>query len=195
MVGMRLERLAAEAQYEPWTRETMRGIGKAFSVSPKRAEAMLRGYFGTLGLYALAASDAVVRGLGDYPEGVEKSMEDYPVLRSFYRGAGSPKNTRFVTKFYEMARDVNELQAAVNAYRRQGEPGAASELALTNENKLKSRKAVNRHRARMSKINKRIRNIHYSRKMSPEEKRRAIDSLINARNEVAERAVKRYGVR
>jgi hypothetical protein len=193
IVGMRLERLAAEAQYEPWTSETMRLMGKAFSVSPKRAEAMLRGYLGTIGLYALSAADALVRGLGDYPEGVEKSMEDYPVLKSFYRGAGSPKNTRFVTSFYEMSRDVNQLYAAVLAYRRQGEPSAAERMIANNADKLKGRAAINKYRAAMSKINKRVRQIHYSRTMGMAEKRTEIDKLIARRNKIAETGVVRFG--
>ena len=192
IVGQRLINQAAETQYEPWTSETMRVVGKSWGVSPKRAEALVRGYFGTIGLYALAATDTVIRSLGDYPPDPTKSAENYPVLGSFYRGDGEPRNTRYTTAFYEMAIEVNKLQYSINEYRRQGESKLAGELYNENRSLLEGRKGINKIRGRLSKINKEIRAIYYSRNVGPDKKAEMIDRLIAEKNRITENGAKLY---
>jgi hypothetical protein len=185
IVGMRLERLAKEAQYEPWTSATMRKLGETWGVSPKHAEQLVRGYFGTIGSYILAATDVVTRGLYDFPDRPSQKLEEMPVISAFYRGKGSPKNTRYMTEFYEMTKEVSELYNAVNAYRVQGEQVQASDVLLNNQDKLKYRGILNRRRASISKINKRIRRISYNKQMSGERKQVMIDQLIDRKNKIA----------
>jgi hypothetical protein len=90
-----------------------------------------------------------------------------------------------MTEFYEMTKEVSELYNAINAYRVQGEHVQASDVRLTNQDKLKYRGMLNQRRAGISKINKRIRQISFNKQMSAERKQVVIDRLIDQKNRIA----------
>ncbi|KKL56204.1 hypothetical protein LCGC14_2247750, partial [marine sediment metagenome] len=74
-------------QFRPWTSETMIALAQAMreetgvEMSPQRAEALIRGYFGTLGMYALEAADFLTRSVTDAPVPPTPRLDELPVLR------------------------------------------------------------------------------------------------------------------
>jgi hypothetical protein len=193
IVGQRLQNLEQSVQYEPWTSETMREMGRLFGVSPKRAESIVRGYFGTVGMYVLGITDTLLtRNIVDFPDNPEKQIDEMPVLKSFMRGSGPAKNTKYINSFYEMVKEANQLQSAIRELQRQGEWDRALQMRNEELDKLKARPALNKRRAALSKINKRIRQIHYSDTMTPELKRQNIDRLLDIRNRIAQGGYDKY---
>lgn len=184
IVGLGLSNLMPEGQYNPWTSTTMREIAQlmpdwapAWLRSPVRLESAMRGYVGTIGMYVLSASDMVVRESGDYPAPPERTLGDVPVIKRFVRDR-IPVSTKYGNQFYDMVTQANEVYRTIKQYRQQGRFVEARELLSENRGKLGARKLLNRNRNKITSINNRIKLIYDNRKMSPGEKRRRIDKLV-----------------
>lgn len=191
IVGMAEQRLQPEAQFDPWTSETMRAIADAMPDfapawlrSPARLEAAMRGYTGTLGMYALSASDAIVRNAMGFPDEPARRLHDLPVVRRFIKDP-QPRTTRYTTVLYDMMNEANALYSTINRYRREQRLEDARRLMKENRGKLVVRVRLNRLGAQMRNINNQIRLIQISRTMTSQEKRERIDKLVARKNEIA----------
>ena len=190
IVGQSLERLSPEAQWSPWTSETARMLGKAMpdfmgeARSPERIEALVRGYFGALGTYALSVSDSAVRLFGDMPEKPEKRIDEIPVLGSFVRDDPA-RGTVYMNDFYELNREASVLLNTVREYERRGMTEEAKGLLADKADKIAVARGVNRVATQMAHINRAMRSVYNSRSMSPAEKRLEIDRLTEAKNRIA----------
>ena len=51
--------------------------------SPEKIDHLMRGYTGTLGSYALMASDSIMREAAGMPERASRRLDQYPVLGRF----------------------------------------------------------------------------------------------------------------
>jgi len=182
--GQSLQALQPGARRDPWTGETVSVIGEATNVSPKRMEAFMRGYFGTLGTYALMASDVAVRWMYDYPDPPASRLDDLPVIRRFVQ-EDPARHTKYVTSMYEMIREVDQLYATVRRYEKTMEPGKAGELIERERRKLTYKDTFNKVQRQFSMIDQEIRNIHLRRDLTPEMKRKSIDELTRSKNELA----------
>jgi hypothetical protein len=78
-----------EARYSastsPTAREFGQFTGENLGISPKELEHLWRGYTGSLGMYALDATDIAVRSWQGAPEQPAKRFDQLPVVRSFLR--------------------------------------------------------------------------------------------------------------
>ena len=182
IVGRALENVAPEAQYSAWTSETMRALAEGMPDnspewlrSPKRLEAALRGYTGTMGSYVLAAADVITREAGDYPDAPTTSVSRYPVLGRFMRG--SPTSTKFTNEFYDAVDKANEAYSTIKKYREEGELGKADVLRRESMDILGARKVLNRYARKISEINNKIKRLQSNRMMTDEKKRDEIDRL------------------
>ena len=172
-----------ESQYTPWTSETLKALAEAmpdaapeWMRSPKRLEHLFRGYFGTLGSYAMSITDGLAREARGATERPDSSIRSMPILGSFFRGS-EPGATRYSTELYEMMREANELSATIKAYQEQGLLGKAAKLQEENAAILSNRTAVNRHSRKISALRKQVREILDNRFMSSEVKRKRINDL------------------
>lgn len=190
IVGEHLERLRPEAQYDAWTSASARALGEIFGLSPKRIEHLIRGYFGTMGAYALGVSDVVTRRLMDYPNPPARRLEDMPVIRSFYRGSGEPRYTRYATEFYELMEEIDRTYATVQNYRRLGDWQKARDLRIAEAETQKYRRMMLSTRERIERINRNMRTIYESRTLSPEEKARQLDALVAQKNAIFREAMR-----
>ena len=190
IVGFGLSYLQPEAQYTPWTSETMRSIAEgmpdwapSWLRSPKRLEAGLRGYVGTLGVYALGASDSAMRAVGDYPEEAARTWGQTPVIKRFVRDQ-TPVATKYSARFYDMLKDANETFSTIKRYREQGRTEKAAGLATTSAGKLRVRKQLNRIAKKITAVNTQIRLVHDHKRMSADEKRRKVDTLVKRKQDL-----------
>jgi hypothetical protein len=199
IVPLHLQRLEPEAQYEPWTSETLRSLAEGmpdaapeFLRSPKRLEHMLYGYLSSVSSYALMASDAILREAGAYPDAPKGTIQDMPVVNRFMR-EDAPRSTKYSSQFYEMANEAQTVYSTIRKYRQQGDAGKADRLLADNKQKLQARPTLNKVQKRLSDINNRIRLVWSSREVSREEKQRRVDALNQERNRIQKLAVERYG--
>jgi hypothetical protein len=196
IVGGGLESYKPGEQRRPWTSATASEVARALDDSglplpetlrsPKRLEHLIYGYFGTLGMYVLSASDMAVRALWDYPSDPEPRLRDLPLVGSFYRD-GPERHTKQLTDLYEMIRETKGLVFTIKELQRTGEYDRARELAEENQDKLRFRKLAFALERRLGDVNRQMRIIHSDRTLSPAEKRTQLEELEGKRNELVKR--------
>ncbi len=186
-----LKRLVPGERKEVWTSETLQLAGK-LGIPPKRAEEFIRGYFATFGMFMLGISDIVFYHLADFPTEPTKKIDDYPLLGRFIKSSVAPRHTKYMTKFYDIFNEVDQVVATVNNYKRLGEMDKARDLATTNRSKLRLRSFLFKTRSRISKINQNIKRVSTNRRLSPDEKREQINTLVNNKNALVKRVYQVY---
>ena len=178
IVGMALEGLEPEAQYDPWTSETTRELAKilpGWGGSPKRLEAFIRGYFGTVGMYALTASDSVTRRAFGHPDRPTKDIRNYPVLTRFWRDP-NPRTSKYATQLYDMMGEADSLYKTMNAYRDQRRVDEAAALMKENRGKLATRAFLHDIASDVRKINAKMKQIQFSA-LPADQKKERLDQL------------------
>ena len=191
IVGMDLQRLLPEAQFDWRTSQTMRLLASAMPDalpewlrSPKRLEAMYNGYTGTLGGYILSVVDGAARAAVDAPERPAMTLSDVPGIKSFYRG-DEPRSVKYLTEFYEMMNEADKVAATLKRMQADG----ADVTAFVEENRkaLGARKALSDVGEALSDLNKQAKAIAANRMLTAEKKREMLDAIQVKKNELAKR--------
>lgn len=183
-----------ELQYSANTSETARLIADALPDflpspmrSPKRIEALVQGYTGTLGTYALAAADAASRVILDEGEKPgRRGAFDRPVVRSFVREG--PEFTKWTERYYELRNKAESIQAGIKRAIDYGDVERAKELAEENKPLLRFRRRLNKMATQLGKLRAMSRQVAMDPKMSGEEKRRRLDRIQEEHNAVVKQA-------
>lgn len=115
LVSESKERLDPELQFGPGTSLTAREIGAVVNVSPAKIDHVIRGFLGTMGVYAVGLADQGVRYLGDIPTGPKVQYKQLPVIKAFVRDPNYP-NSRHVTEFYELLKKANQASGSHRKY-------------------------------------------------------------------------------
>lgn len=184
IVGDAQQGLLPEDQATYRTSPTAVAAGEATGMSPARIEHAVKGIFGSIGMYALGATDVLTRRLMDYPVQPTSRIEDLPALKAFYRGKGPARNTKYTTEFYKLMEEVDQIAGSIRDREKSGEIDKASKLADDNQNKLMMRDMGQSARKQLSNINKRIKAIHLDRQMTADEKLAEIDGLHVQKNNI-----------
>ena len=168
---------------------TMRAIGMAsrdlpesLQVNPVRAEALLRGYLNTWGMYGLMLSDKAFFG-DKLPE---TRTDQLPVVRRFY-SQEPPLHTKFETQFYDMLGEAKRLQGTLRELDKQSRPDIADQKEqspLAGEAKPLERAAKN-----LQGINSEMKAVRRAADLVPAEKRQRLDELTIERNQLLKDAV------
>jgi hypothetical protein len=188
---LREQRQLPADRYDSRTTEIAKALGRWLDMSPKRLEHLWRGYTGTMGAYALASADMVVRSMMDVPTKPAMRASDVVGIKSFYRGSGPPYNTQYETDLYDFLEEVNQIHASINSRMKEGRREDARELKTEERGKLKYRKALSRSSDKLSDIRARINKIQQRTDLSPQEKREKIDRMLRLKAKVAKRAAER----
>ena len=182
IVSEGLQNVEPGQQAQPWTSESLKLLGEKLNVSPLRAEALVRGYFATLGMFVLGGADILTQWVADFPESPSKRVDDYPLIGRFVRESPA-RHSKYISRFYEMATEMDKMVGTVNHFKKTGDFEKAKEYRDVNRKTLRYKKTINRGRKKLQNINNRIKNIHYHRDMTAGEKKRRIDELIDQRNQ------------
>lgn len=177
IVSRGLENLQPGAQASPFTSETMKQLGKALGLSPVRMEALLRGYFGTLGTYALAATDAAVAAAVDAPVRPDRRPDQIGILGSFYRGEADARRTRWEEEFYRYKEQADQAYSTIKRYREAGETATADTIERDAAAPLAARRQMNRIDKSLQDLRAEQRQVYNSRELTGAEKRRRLDAL------------------
>ncbi len=174
---------------KPGTSETMKALGMAThdnpewaQVNPVRAEALLRGYLNTWGLYGLMLTDKAFFS-DKLPE---KRADELPIVRRFYESE-PPKHTKYESQFYDMLNEAQRLRGTMKALDAMNRSDLADEKEkspLAGEAKPLERAAKS-----LGAINKDMEQVRRDPVLSPEEKRRKLDELTIERNALLKAAV------
>ena len=180
------KRLESHRRFNSYTSATAIELGdtalaKWIGVSPKQMQHMWEGYTGTLGAYALGATDVVTRWAADHPRQPDWQLSDKPLIKTVYRG-DKKRTTQYSTDFYDRLEEVETLYATFKDYYTSGERETAMTYREENMPKLRYRKRLLKVQQNLTKLRKKRDAIVKDRDLSPEEKyeqTQAIQARIN----------------
>ena len=199
IVGKGREDMLAEYQYQPYTTELAKAVGKGidtltdFSVSPAKMENLIRGWTGGIGTYVLNIADKGLRMVGVLPDPPKpaKVFSDLPVIKAFtVRYPGSDSES--IRQFYENYEKNAEIKATALGLAKKEYKGKEA-LKLLNENDYVKMDTAYKM---MSNAQRFIQLIYANPSMNPEEKRQLIDKtyfqMIGVAKEVNKTATKMH---
>jgi len=129
IVGQGMKDVAPEFQVGPGTSHAAEFIGKTLGLSPMKTDHFIKGYSGTMGMYAIDLIDSVMNLYGDSPK-PDKRFEQMPVIKRF---ALDPEARGSVTAYYKMKNEVDTVIRTVNLLEKSMKPEEFS--AYIQENK------------------------------------------------------------
>jgi hypothetical protein len=174
---------------KPGTSETFKALGMTTKdnpewaqVNPARAEALLRGYLNTWGLYGLMLTDQAFFG-DKLPE---KRADELPVVRRFY--ASEPaKHTKYESEFYDILNEARRLRGTLKELDELGLPQFADEKE---KNPLAGEaKPLERAQKNLGAINRDMQAVRRDTTLTPKQKREKLDALTVERNALMKQAV------
>lgn len=168
-------------------------------LSPIKAQALLDGYSGTLGVTLMNGFDSILAMLGAIPGKPAGAFGDPATMPAalanaagfnrFYR-EDETMVSRFVGDFYKVKEMTDQLVRSQNLARQNGDFERLQELRGTKGLPLRMREVVNSASTQIADINKRIRIIE-RRDIDGVAKAEAIRPLIAQRDRIAKRVVDR----
>ena len=186
-----------EQQFNAYTSAVSREIAEgmpdsapSWLRSPKTLDFLVRGYFGSLGMYAMDAGDAVVRAANDYPEQPAAKMGDYWLMRRF-SPESDLRDNKYVSEFYDLHSDIEQLETKVKTLREQGDVLQANAVAQENRGMIAYGPVATATNKALTAIRRRERQIHEDRTMTADQKRTALALIEEQKNRLAEQAVRR----
>jgi hypothetical protein len=169
--------------------ETVTGgavTGNNLKLSPIQYDYLLRGYLGWVGTVIQTASNIAASPFRE-GEAPDRKIDDLLVIGNYVKSL--PQNqSRYVTSFYENAKQMALVTADYNAFRAAGQAEKAAELAETKGDLIAMNRLYTRVSDRMSEISKRIKMIDDDKEMPGEQKRVEMDRLAQLRIELAKAA-------
>ena len=192
IVGAGLKGLKAGEQADPWTSQTLQLLGEKMNISPKRAEALARGYFSTIGALVLGSADIITENLFDTPDRPARRIDDYPLVGRFIKKAGPARHTKQLSEIYKIFNDIDEVVKTANHYRRTGDYEKARELLKDNTASLQFKTRMGMARTRLRDINNQIKSIWRSAWLPSEAKEKRINTLMERRNKLIDGIYTRY---
>lgn len=179
IVPFYMEDMISEKQYRPTTTAPAKMLGAAFNVSPMKVENFIRGQFGTIGSYAMSATDAVLHNPAfGYTSRPDRRLTDFPFFRRFMKDEFGTGNKSL---YYDMRGEVDGIVATINALSKT-EPMEAMKIRREYGGLLRMRDVVNSMDKQMRSLRNRRIQIYVNPSMDPGMKRKLIDNLDRTEN-------------
>jgi hypothetical protein len=177
IVGQGMEGVATEFQVSPGTSEIAKKIGKSIGESPIMVDHIIKGYTGSMGMYAVDLIDAILFANDSSPKAA-KRFEQLPVVKRFAVDKEA-KGTQ--TAYYELKNSVDEVVRTVNLMEA---TGAGEELGVYMEKNAQlfgMRNYISSMEKQMKLMRQATVQIRSS-DMSPEEKRDSLAAITQSQN-------------
>lgn len=175
IVGQGMENVAKEYQMAPNTSEAAKKLGGILGESPIIVDHIMKGYTGSLGMYAIDLIDAVLFSNDASPKPA-KRFEQMPVIKRFIVDKEA-KGT--VTAYYDLKNSVDEVVRTVNLMERTSNVENMGDYIEKNANLLGMRGYISSVEKQMKMLREAAIQIRSS-DMSPEEKRESLSAITQA---------------
>ena len=187
--------LPTEMRAYSTTSEFAKLMGQAtasLGISPIEFEQLVNGYVGSLGALMLGGADSVLGVMGAVPkkpagmfgDGITSQAAGALGITRFVKERENDPSSRFLSEFYEMKREADEINRAVNSLREQGNYEEAMEVRRENRSLLGVRKNLNRKYKQLNEIGDKIQSVKSSVTLSPDAKKTQLDRLIRRRKQI-----------
>jgi hypothetical protein len=185
IVPQYLEKEVPAMQYTDYTSESAKSLGKILGgipvaqeqsgSSPMVIENYVRGWTGTLGMYALQLSDAALIKSGAVPDPVRPAtaLADIPAVKAFVIRYPSAQ-AQSIQTFYD---EFDRANRAMTSLRRKMKEGSSEEVDYILEEYGDRLKNLDGYRQALTKQSQLIHNINKHPEWLPEEKRQMIDTV------------------
>ena len=170
IVGRGLEDVAKPLQYTASTSLFARELGEATGMSPIQIENVIRGYTGTMGMYAVNLLDSFFSTQDD-PVKATTRAEQLPVIKRFF---ASDSGT--VAQYYDLKGEVDEVVRTVN-FLSLNNPDKLEAYLKDNENTYMLKDFVSSIEKDMKQIREYRNAVNADKDMSGDEKRTILDEL------------------
>jgi hypothetical protein len=177
IVGQGMENVAKEYQMAPNTSEAAKKLGAILGESPIIVDHIMKGYTGSLGMYAIDLIDAVLFSNDASPKPA-KRFEQMPVIKRFIVDKEA-KGT--VTAYYDLKNSVDEVVRTVNLMERTGNVEGMGDYIEKNAYLLGMKGYISSVEKQMKVLREAAIQIRSS-DMSPEEKRESLSAITQAQN-------------
>ena len=169
--GNRLKRLPVEQRYNNSTSEASKYVGKKAGLSPVKLDNTIRGYLGTMGMFAVQLFDYGFEEKRNLPA---KQFKERAFIRDFVLNDMNMNRTS--EDFYDL---VSAAQQKHAGYGKKGRPTPATT-------------AINKALRDVSLKNKEIQQITAQRNLTPERKRQLIDQKRKIIHQIQKATLNRY---
>jgi len=177
IVGQGMEGVATEFQTSPGTSELAKTVGKAIGQSPIMVDHIIKGYTGSMGMYAVDLIDAILFANDSSPKAA-KRFEQLPVIKRF---ALDKEAKGTVTAYYELKNSVDEVVRTVNMMEATGAGEDLGAYMEKNAQLFGMRNYISSVEKQMKLMRQATIQIRSS-DMSPEEKRDSLMAITQAQN-------------
>lgn len=184
------EKLQPWAQYRPGqTSELAKmlaqsDVGKALGVSPVKFENTVLGYFSTLGLATLQLGSLAVPK-GESPEQATKRLSQTPLLGAMFQ---DPDATGAISDVYNRMEHYARVKSTIDTLVKRGETAEAMKMLHDSASDYAHAELANAFTQNMAQLNQAEKAINAMPKMTPDEKRKALDQVRAVKIKLAEYA-------
>lgn len=188
-----LEGLLPEYQYTPYTTEATKAIGHMIgsmpgmrtnsTASPMVIDNYVRGWTGSMGVYAVQIADAALRKAGVLPDPVlpAKDLADIPVIKAFMIRYPSAQ-AQSIQDFYDHYTSAKQITDTIQYLARQGDPEAAMRVMQIDPAEMLRLDGI--HSA-LGNAHRMIQLVYKNPAIPAEEKRQIIDTAYMQMIEMA----------
>ena len=171
LIGLGLNRLATEEQYNEATSQLSKLLGQTGMIAPINADHLIRSYFGTIGATALFTIDQGANVFFDEKLPAPR-LKDFPIISPLiYSAQGRDR----LNDFYDLKESSDKVTATVNRLTKY-DPDKAREYRKDNKKLLSTRNQVNQMANRLKDLRARRKQVIEST-MDATAKRKALENL------------------
>ena len=179
VIGQGMEDIAPEFQVGPGTSVFAKVVGESLGLSPMKLDHVIKGYTGTMGMYAIDAIDSILDLNSNSPK-VSKRFEQLPIIKRF---ALDPEARGAVTAYYDLKNSVDKTTRTINLLERTGNFEAWGEYYKDNMSLIATKDYVSDLEKDMKEIRE-MKVMIRSSTISGDDKRDALVSLNRMENQL-----------
>jgi hypothetical protein len=172
ILGQGMKDVEPEFQVGPSTSNFATVLAQSLGLSPIKVDHIIKGYTGTIGMYAIDTIDMVLDQFGDSPKPT-KRFEQLPIIKRF---ASDPEARGYVTQYYELKDAVDTTVRTMNLLERTAQPEEYLEYVLKNQGTLAFKDYISDTEKTMKELRE-MKTAVRSSEMSGDEKRDALLSI------------------
>ena len=172
ILGQGMKDIEPEFQVGPSTSNFSKALAQSLGLSPIKVDHIIKGYTGTIGMYAIDTIDMVMDQFGDSPKPT-KRFEQLPVIKRF---ASDPEARGYVTQYYELKDAVDTTVRTMNLLEKTNQPEEYMDYIRKNQGTLAFKDYVNDTERALKELREIKVSIRAST-MSGDEKRDALLSI------------------
>ena len=160
--------------------QTSKEIAKVTGVSAEKVQHILRGYTGTLGMYALQAADAISRSLAGTAEAPDFNVHQYPFFQRFMQSkwGGGDKQ-----EFYALRGRLEELTNNISGFEKMGDFEEADKRKRKHPVLYENKARINHIEKILNNLRRERESIIRDRYTPSDQKKKMINTILQLESE------------